>query len=183
MKNNRIIEAGHYYKSKGATQMSIIGWDILKKIKQPNDKTSLLIDDVHALADLHHNERNLSVTKNFNHDADYILMESEMKTTALDILEILKNLPKRKKATLNNGKWFCSGFPITDNQGNPLCVLLDTGLTLTKKRMGFNKGVNILPFYYEEEQRRLLRLIKKTIPDFKLSIILFNDKGEYWEMY
>lgn len=84
-------------------------------------------------------------------------MESAVRPEAETILSILQQLPKKKRARQNgNGKWFVSGIPLTDDAGRPLCVLWDAGLTLRKQALGFEGGVNILPFFYEQEHEFLV---------------------------
>ena len=186
MKENkrRILEAGHYYKSKGPTVNSVMGWKILQQIRHDGDRTMLFIDDIHSIGDLHQNERNLEVVYNFKPQADYEIMESAVNELALEVLDKLKNLTRRKKAKQRNGsnQWFCSGFPVTNGRGNPLCILLDAGLTVKKQQLGFNNGVNILPCYYEEQQSRLLKIVKKGLPDFNLQVILFDESSHHWEI-
>ena len=110
-----------------------------------------------------------------------MVLESDMKPLAFEFLELLKTLPNSKKAKKRNGgkAWFCSGHALINDNGEPLCLLLDAGLTLYKQSLGFAEAVNILPYYYEEEQRALLRLVSKVMPDFRLEVILFDDEKNY----
>lgn len=179
---SRIIEAGHYYLAKGPTDWSRMGSQIMERIKLPSDKTMIFIDDIHPLKDMSQSEIKLPPIS-FNHNFDYLIMESNVLEEARCVLEVLKKLPKRSRCRTNgNSRWFCSGFPVTDEQGFPNCVLLDTGLTLRKQSLGFAKGINILPYFYEEQQRKLLRIVKKAIPAFLLEVILYNLDGSFWRM-
>jgi len=177
-----ILESGHYYQAKGVTKLSEIGWSVLENLKSSRDETVLYVDDVHGVEDVGEEERNLPVIP-FIADADNTILESAMVPYALTILEKLKNLSRKKRARVgNDGRWFCSGFSVTNKSGFPNCVLLDAGLTLWKSKQGFKEGINILPWFYESEQRDLLRLIAKAIPDFSLTVILYDLNGKFWEM-
>jgi hypothetical protein len=176
-----ILESGHFYSVKGPTQWSRIGWRILNTLKKNGDKTMLFIDDIHQMMDVHEQERHLPCIP-FDPKPDFSVKESEVSWYAFQVLEILKNLPKRKKARLNGAdarKWHCSGIPLTHANGNPTCILLDVGLTLMKQNIGFVKAVNILPLFYKEQQRGVLRLVEKAMPDFHLEVILFSLDGSY----
>jgi hypothetical protein len=179
----KILEAGHYYLAKGPTLVAVAGWNILEKIRTPEDQTLLFIDDVHSIEDVHEEERDLSIISGFYPSVDYQVKESAVRVHALEVLEMLKALSNGKRAKQNgSGKWFCSGFPITDEEGNPLCVLLDAGLTLFKRQQGFKEGINILPYFYQSEQEQMLRVIRKALPDFSMKVILFDLSGKQWEM-
>lgn len=181
----KILEAGHYYRAKGPTEYSALGWKILEKLKTEDDKSLLFLDDVHPLSDVPKEEQDLP-TIPFAPQPDFTVMESEMDQRGIGFLDILRALSKTKRAKLHNGSgiWHCSGQPLTDPQGRPLCLLLDGGLTLHKRSLGFNEAVNILPNFtaYAEEQRFLLRLIAKAMPEFKLTVILFDLSGKNWVM-
>ena len=178
----RIIEAGHYYAAKGPTQWSQIGWEILERIRTPRDASMLFVDDFHALEDVSECERHLDNVP-FDPNPDVLVREACLSAESAEVLWRLKELPRKRRARTNgNGKWYCSGFPITGEDGQPLCVLLDAGLTLRKQQLGFGEGVNIVPCFYEEEQRQLLRLVGKAIPDFSMVVILFDLDGRSWEM-
>jgi hypothetical protein len=183
-KNSRIIEAGHFYEVKGPTAWSRVGWRILSRIKKPDDKTMLFVDDVHQLSDVHESERNLpNVSFPEVPKQDFLIRESFVKEHALEALDFLKKLPKRKKARFNGGqekRWFCSGVALTHSNEYPTCTLLDLGLTIHKHELGFKNAVNILPLFYEEQQAGLLRLVKKCLPpDFNVTVILFDSNGNY----
>lgn len=178
----RIIEAGHFYQAKGPTTFSELGWGILEKMHSDGDKSLLFIDDVHTLNDVSTDEINLPAVS-FSPKADFIVMESAMRDWGFKFLELLKELPKRKRARKYNGNgvWFCSGFPLTNEAGDPLCLLLDAGLTLYKQSLGCKTAINILPDFYQDEQERLLRLVKKAMPDFLLEVVFFNQKA-HWQL-
>ncbi|HUX36208.1 MAG TPA: hypothetical protein VMV71_04250 [Candidatus Paceibacterota bacterium] len=179
----RILEAGHYYAVKGPTIWSRVGWNAMKGMSISNDRTMLFVDDIHDLTDLSEYEANLP-TVDFKIIPDFIVMESEVVEKARQILETLKRLNKNRRARISSssGKWHCSGFPLTTASGEPNCVLLDAGLTLFKQELGFKKGVNILPMFYEEQQRKLLRIVSKAMPDFSLKVVLYDIKGNLREL-
>ncbi len=178
----RIIETGHYYQCKGPTAWSKAGLAVAEKIRQPNDSLMLFIDDVHPIDDVSAHEVSLP-TVELDVSPDFTFMESDVANEAFHFLNLLKDVtPRKKKAKLEHGSWYCSGFPLTDAEGNPLCVLLDAGLTLRKHNLGFKNGVNVLPKFYEEEQYRLKRLLRKVLPEFDLSVILFDLDGNHWSL-
>lgn len=154
-----IIEAGHYYQKKGPTIWSQVGWGLIElfietRYSEENTKRMLFIDDVHSIENVNASEIHLPNIE-FNPKVDYLVFESSMNEFAFEILQKLTSdtLSKKSRARMHNGgSWFCSGFPITHNNGNPKCVLLDAGLTLYKQKLGFDSGINIVPFFYEEEQ-------------------------------
>jgi hypothetical protein len=180
---SRIIEAGHYYQSKGPTEWSQVGWSVMQNVRAEEDKTMIFVDDFHTLKDVSQLETDLPVV-DFHPHADYTVMESAMVEYARDALGILQNLPKRRRARTNRlSRWYCSGFAITDNRERPLCLLLDLGLSLYKWRMlGFCEGINIVPCFYEEEQRRLCRLMAKAVPSFSLEVLLYDLRGKHWKL-
>ena len=178
----RILEAGHYYVAKGPTIWSLRGWEVLSKLRQSDDKTLLFIDDVHDIDDVVDEERDLS-TENFNPEADFTVLESAVGLEADLIINALKLLPNGKGLKRNGeGRLFVSGIPLTVPGGFPSCVLLDAGLTWRKRALGFDEGVNILPYFYERQQKNLLRVVRKAIPDFRLRVILFDRVGNFWDM-
>src|SRR5574343_667383 len=156
----RIIEAGHYYAAYGPTIWSQIGVDIIGQIRCITDKTMLFIDDVHPVANVSHFEKEESII-DLDYRPDYTVMESDMVKPATDLLEKLLSLPSKKRAHLNNkdGKYYISGFAITNKESKPLCVLLDAALTVHKYNMGFNHIINVLPDYYEHEQEHLVKIL------------------------
>ena len=176
----RILEAGHY-SAKGPTIWSVIGWEIMLEVRCENDKSLLFIDDVHPLENVSADERSLPTVK-FDPRHDFLVLESDVISKALQVLSILQTLPKKRAARMNSGRWFCSGSSLVTEAGLPSCVLLDAGLTLLKNQLGFWEGVNILPYFYEDEQRKLLRLIAKALPEFRLQVILYDRAGRYWNI-
>lgn len=179
----RIIEAGHYYRAKGPTRWSEVGWEIMEKMRSSQDRSLLFIDDVHQLEDVSPLERDLPVN-GFAPVTDFTVMESAMEQYALDALAILRVLPKKRKARQSRaGRWHCSGFSITDNRERPLCVLLDLGLSLYKWRtLGFQRGINVVPCFYQEEQSQLNRLMAKVMPNFSLEVMLYDLSGKCWPL-
>lgn len=180
---SKLLEAGHYYLAKGPTEYSRVGWEILKALQCAGDKTLLFLDDIHERSDVHVEEIDLPVVEAFTPVADHTIFESEVAAEAFEILEILCGLPKAKRARRNGeDRWFCSGFPITNSFGNPLCVLLDAGLTLKKMRLGFSDHVNILPYFYAEQQRQVLKLVAKALPACSTRVVLYKLDGTCWDM-
>ncbi|HOX60601.1 MAG TPA: hypothetical protein PLV72_01180 [Candidatus Magasanikbacteria bacterium] len=178
----RLIEGGHYYADKGATIWSIRSWEVLQKIKKPDDKTLIFVDDIHPRTAMAKEERDLE-TFEFNPAFDFQVFESSVCVEAKTVLALLQELPKKKRARKNSdGRWFVSDFALTDSRGFPLCVLLDAGLTLRKQTFGYSECVNVLPYFYEEEQRHLLRIIDRIMPNFHLEVVFFNLEGEFWNL-
>lgn len=178
----RILEAGHYYVAKGPTIWSLRGWEVLSKLRQSDDKTLLFIDDVHNIDDVVDEERYLS-TENFNPEADFTILESAVVSETDLIMAALRLLPNGKGPKRNGeGRLFVSGVPLFTPSGFPSCVLLDAGLTWRKRALGFDEGVNILPCFYEMQQKNLLRVVRKAIPNFRLRVILFDLAGNFWDM-
>ena len=177
----RILEAGHYYPAKGPTIWSVVGWEIMLGMRADNDTSMLFIDDVHDLGDVSPDEALLPKVE-FNPNPDLVVLESEFVEKAWEFLELLKKLPRKRRARNNSGKWYCSGFPLVTKSGMPNCVLLDAGLTLLKSELGFLEGVNILPKFYEEQQTKLLRLVAKALPNFHLRVVLYDLDGKSWEL-
>jgi len=144
----KVIESGHYYSAKGPTAWSSVGWSILEKIRGPEDRTLLFVDDVHGLRDVSEREAILP-NIDFSLNPDYLVLESEMMVPARGVLGRLQNLPNGSRPRTNGDgvvKW--RGFPILSRR--PHCVLLDAGLMLHKHRLGFSRALNILPNFYEE---------------------------------
>lgn len=175
-----ILEAGHYYESWGPTKWSVVGWEVMQRIKQDKDETMLFIDDVHGQESVPPQESTLE-KEDLDFDPDHIVRESEVKFKAWEILDILHTFPKKKRPKKDRARrWRYSGNPITTSQGEPNCLLLDAGLTLLKREYGFKEGVNILPRFYEEQQKNLLHLVEKAIPDFHLQCVFYDLEGNYW---
>jgi len=178
---SRIIEFGHYYMAHGPTALSLIGFKISEEIKEPGDKTLLFVDDIHDIGDVNEQERCLPPVE-FDPQSDFRINESEVFDSAFAALEVLKGLPKKHRARFNgNGvkKWHCSGFSLTHENGDPTCMLIDVGLTVRKHGMGFGSAINVLPEFYEEQQKGVQRLVRKIIPDFHMEAILFSQNGNY----
>lgn len=183
-----LIESGHFYSARGPSAWSITGWKILKSIKKKGDQTLLFIDDIHSLEDVNEQERDLPRVP-FDPKPDFLLKESELFDDAFAALEILKTLTKRKKArrSKRTNKWYCSNIALTDSNGEPTCTLLDVGLSMRKLHMGFSVAVNILPDFYEDQQKGVFRLVQKIIRkleiEFELVVILFSLNGEYRRIF
>jgi len=48
--------------------------------------------------------------------------------------------------------------------------------------MGFTSGINVLPYFYENQQRHLLNVLAKALPDFFLTVVLFNADKKGWRL-
>lgn len=180
---SRIIEAGHYYRAHGPTSSSNTGWKLLEKIRANTDKTLLWIDDVHGPNQVPEDELRNEVIS-FNPCPDFLKLESEMIPYAHKVFELLKNLPKRKRPRQRkDGGWSLNGrVRLYWSDGFPSCVLLDAGLSLWKNEQGFQVGVNILPECYAKEQLDLLLILRKSLPNFRQEVLLFNEEGELREI-
>ena len=169
----RIIEACHYYLSVGFTENAQAGLKEALAIKQEGDSLMLFIDDVHTEEQAPLEERTSRIIQS-NLRFEYTVYESEMIPYALEALEALLLLSRKKRAKKRGSQYFCSGFPITSQDGSPNCVLLDLGLCIYKKRLGYMQGVNILPEYYRAQQDNLHRLLKKMNIGFTLETIYYS---------
>jgi len=177
-----IWEAGHYYEAKGPTIWASLGWDVMQGLMNPsrNAHSMLFIDDVHPIGEVSSHERDMPCVQ-FNPlpAPEHIVLESEVKDETADVLERLKLLPRRRRArwTWNPSRWSCSGFSLTNTKEEPLCLLYDLALTLRKYNLGYRRGINVLPEFYASQQRPLLQIANKLLPDFTLSTVLFNKNG------
>ncbi len=180
-----VLEGGHYYQCKGPTTWSLIGWMLVQELQKPGQETMIFIDDVHGLKDLHPAEACLPGFKTLpKPEADITFLESDCVEPAFRTLEKLssKDIPRKKRAKKKGEQWFCSGAAITDGKGFPLCVLLDLALSLQKQEMGFQRIINILPQFYEQQQTHLRKLMNKIVPELTHSAILYDLHGQHWEM-
>src|SRR3989344_4535382 len=175
-----VIEAGHYYEAKGPSAWSQAGWEILSALATPEDGRLLFIDNVHSLEQMSGHERHL---ERVNFDPrpapTHIIYESDVRVDAEDALIKLKLLPRRRRARKSGRAQVtrCSGFPLIGSNGKPTCLFLDIGLTWRKFNLGFRYVVNVLPHFYEEEQRQLRRIMRKALPELQLDVILFDLDG------
>ena len=177
-----IWEAGHYYKDFGPTKWSTTGWNILRDLIHQDDYSMLFIDDVHPRQDVHDLEQCEEIVEFLPQPyPDFFLSESAMQDAAFTALKHLSSLSRRKRARLTwrPRRWSCSGFPLTTPDGYPLCLLFDLGLTWHKYHLGFRKVINILPFFYESEQRGLIRIARKVMPDLNMEVILYHLNGQW----
>lgn len=175
-----IWEAGHYYHAKGPTAWSQAGWNVMASLAHRRDARMLFVDDVHPETCVHHRERGFDrITFDPRPKPTHLAVESEMLEHGKIALEHLKKLPKRRRARKTGGRWHCSGFPLEGCSGQPLCLFFDLGLTWYKRQLGFRRAINVVPEFYAEEQRRLVRLVNKAMPDFQLAVIL-HDIGGAW---
>lgn len=180
-------EGGHLYQSKGPTMWSVVGWDILTSLRGPDDHTVIMVDDVHGIELLDPRERSLDPVR-FKPDPEpcFVVKESDMAIPGHRVLELLKQLPRRRRArqTMHPRRWCCSGFALTTpnggGPGEPLCLLYDLGLTWHKyHRFGFCRMVNILPEFYLTEQKALIRIARKVMADVDIRAVLYDLDGNW----
>lgn len=202
-----IWEGGHFYSSKGPTAWSVKGWEILSKLCAPGDHTMVLVDDVHAIDLVNPAERNMPVIADFAPNPFLMVWESEMARMGFEVLGELQRLsgyergeerrtrlilddgtraiPRRHMVRYVKNQWCCSGYPLTtvsengSGSGKPLCLLYDLGLLVYKVRLGYSRAVNVLPAFYEKEQRALIRIARKVVPGFTIESVLY-DLGGHW---
>jgi hypothetical protein len=181
-----IWEAAHFYRAKGPTIWSAAGWNVMKGLAPATDARMLFIDDVHGMNDVSDWERQLDVVE-FSPDPEptHVFNESDALDGGHRALSYLrsKKLPRTKRAREYKKQWICSGLSLTNKDGIPLCLMYDLGLTWMKWEMGFSKGINVLPHFYENQQRGLLRLVKKALPEFHLRVILHDAEGNHREIF
>ncbi len=180
-----VLEAGHYYESKGPTAWSHKGWDILNSLARPQDARLLFVDDVHSLEDVSECERRLSVIDfEPTPGPTHLVTESSVLPDAFKALKKLRQLSRRKRARITGSSKVmrCSGHSLINGDGTPLCLFYDLGLTWQKYHMGYRRGINILPMSYAQEQQRLLKIVRKALPDFHLDVILYDLNGGYWQL-
>lgn len=176
--NNGGVEAGHYYQAIGPTLLSAVGWKIGQEIIQPNNKSLLLIDDIHPTNPFDHTD----VIDNWNPEPypDIIVYESETIAIAFDIL-VLAN--KHNMVKSHKGKnMFKSGFfPLQLESGQFTCSLLDYALSVMKwGTFDLDYFVNVLPESYQHQQSQLYRLADSLNPLQNLTNKTFN--SYYYEL-
>lgn len=181
-----IWEGGHFYASKGPTVWSVVGWNLLEGLKTLPDHTMVMVDDVHPIELLHPAERDIPIVADFNPRACITVLESAMTEPGREVLSFLTTLPRRRRARYVQHRWCCSGRPLTVpngdkaiNSATPLCLLYDLGLILLKSQMGFQRAVNVLPEFYEPEQRSLIRIARKVVPEFRIEAVLYGLNGKW----
>ena len=175
-----IWEAGHYYVSKGPTAWAQAGWQLMATLASKTDSRMLFVDDIHPIDMVNECERDLDrIDLDLDPLPTHVSVESEMLAHAHEALKALEALPKRHRARKIRGAWHCSGFPLQAESGRPLCLFFDLGLTWRKRQLGFRQAVNVVPEFYAEEQRRLLRLTTKAMPDFNLRVVVHDRHGSW----
>jgi hypothetical protein len=153
------------------------------QLRGEDDHTMVLVDDVHSINQMNATEAEMEVVRGYSPDPCMTVMESAMAKPGFAVLEELKVLPKRQRARhpANQHGWFCSGFQLTTpnrtKPETPTCLLYDLGLTRFKYELGFRRVVNVLPEFYEGEQRALIRLSNKVMPDMRVEATLFDLAG------
>ena len=180
-------EGGHYYESKGPTRLSSIGWNILVQLRRSQGgHTMIMVDDVHKIELVHPLEKALETIAFIpNLEPCFLVKESTMVGPGLAILERLKGLPRRNRArlTMQPRRWCCSGYALTTPNDSgphePLCLLYDLGLTWHKYQLGFRLAVNVLPEFYLTEQKALMRIARKIMPDMDLRAVLYDLDGNW----
>ena len=181
-RGNVVWEGGHYYQAKGPTRWSHEGWQLIARLAEPHESRMLFVDDVHTLEQMHQSE-----LEQCPHEfvpipePTHTVTESSVHGKAFEALERLKCLPKRYRAEQEGtGAWSCAGFQLTKKDGHtPLCLLYDLGLTLHKWELGFMHGINVLPSFYELEQKRLMKLAQRMLSDFHLDVVLYELEGPW----
>jgi hypothetical protein len=178
----RLIEAGHYYAAHGPTIWAVRGWRHLEVMSQSDDRSMLFVDNLHGIEDVPEEEKGLDILT-FSPRADYRALElsGEINDAAEEVFHLLQTPGEQKRVKIRRRRsdqaWMLNGqigMVLKWPDGQPTCVLLDAGLSLYKRRLGFTRGVNILPAHYAGEQDKLLRLVELVIPDFQLDVMLFD---------
>ncbi len=173
-------EAGHYYEAKGPTAWSLAGWKVMAELAHKDDARMLFVDDVHSGMDVHERERDLErIEFDPRPEPTHLAVESAMLSHAHAALGVLDRLPKRQRPRISSGALHCSGYPLISRNGRPLCLLYDLGLTWHKREMGFASVVNVVPEFYVSEQRGLIRLVEKAMPDLDLRVITHDIDGRW----
>lgn len=176
----RVIEGGHYIEVKGLTRWSTRGWEIAQSLRQPGDRTILLVDNLHGTEAVNTLEQDLpNVAQDFT--PDITVMESDLQVQALEVLALLEQAGHVKSNRY--GKFFCASGASTcqliRSDGTPFVVLLDACFTLFKHHLGHDHAINVLPHFYEREQRHLLKIVEVLLPGFTLEVILFDLEGNH----
>lgn len=195
-----IIEAGHLYDAIGQTQWSVVGWKLLAALGRQDDMNVLLVDNIHGEDKMFLEEKVFPegyIKRTDEEDGnrmpyiwdpqpDFVIKESELLPEALASLFLLRRVNAVYRHSKKSEKWFYEDWELTDDYGTPRCLLYDVGFSYWKGRhMGdFVGAVNILPHFYEEEQKKLLALFNHLVvpenPDWKQEVILFDLDGTYW---
>ena len=180
-----VWEAGHFYLAKGPTLWEVAGWSIMAQNAQSADARMLFVDDVHSLEEVDEHQRHLDRVESLpDPEPTHIVKESAMREHAYEAVRILasRELSKRYRAKKVHGVWRCAGYNLESVEGQPLCLLYDLGLTWYKRSLGFTHAINVVPEFYENEQRRLLRLARRAMPDFELSVVLHDIDGNWRQL-
>ena len=158
------LEAGHYYESVGQTLLGAAGWVIANNLIQPKNKTMLLIDDIHGVAEAPHVDA-MDILPAWNPEPvpDIIVKESETVSKAQSLISMFLGnglaKPHKDKIMFKNG-W----FPI-EIKGSPTCAVMDCALSLIKwQDFNLNYFVNVLPKSYAGQQGQLQNLIGGLTP-------------------
>lgn len=176
-----LFNAGFYFQIKGATPNSAKGIEIAKKIKGKEDPILLFVNDYHKIEHISFFEKHLETEKLNLNSVDYGILASSFEESSKNLLLKLQTLKRKKRAKYHwkRKQFFCSGFKITGRNEEILPLMLQVALHINiYEKLGFKEVVNIFPFYYEEEQVILFRLLKKLLPeDSNISTIFFNEDG------
>lgn len=184
-----VWEGGHFYASKGPTMWSVLGWQLLTQLRETGSHTMLLVDDVHPVELVHAAEREMPVIADFCPQACITVLESAMAKPGREVLSALSSreaLSRRHRARYTQHRWNCSGYPLTVPNGSkavaaaqPLCLLYDLGLAKLKHDLGFTRAVNVLPEFYAPEQRALIRIARKVVPNLRIEAVLYDLSGQW----
>ncbi|MCC6448126.1 MAG: hypothetical protein IT215_05510 [Chitinophagaceae bacterium] len=150
--------------------------NLLELEKDIVSSTMLFIDDFHGYECIPIEEKNAPKWETVNDSFlcfDHFLLESTLLERAETVLSMLKSEVGNKVKCSKRDEVFCSGIKLMKEGRVPTCVLLDVALTLYKQELGFNKGLNILPYFYESEQLILKKIISKIMPNFELKNVFF----------
>lgn len=168
-----VIEAGHYYEVHGPSSLSLLGWEIGKKlIAELNaDSLVLFIDDYHQMqyfeepgdtflgSSVAHEEAAIMQS-----EADIVYMESVFAAQALanvtELLEAGGLVKKRGDSITANGARL--GTITANDLGTfvPTCTFLDYLFLCEKANHGENQIV-VLPEIYQHQQDQLDRVVQK----------------------
>lgn len=177
-----VIEAGHYYKVNGPSEMSLKGWKIGKKLAANFDNSSLVlfVDDYHTEQTfLEPGDRYLprdradKAAQFMQDEADYCFSEANFAETAPRKIEELLDdgLVKSKKGVVTVGG-VRLGSVVDNNISSfqPTCVFLDYMLLNAKTEHGETQ-ITVLPDAYKSQQNQLLTVIGKltvsNLSDYK----------------
>ena len=140
-----------------------------------------VIDDVTKLHDVPRPEAELAPflgSKDYSAIADQPTMQLSQFTSSNE--EVLEGLFGAGRS-IQHVPYFYRGYLLVDAELRPQPFLFEAALTLYKSRLCPRGCVNVLPYFYGEQQYALRELVKEIIPDFSLQVILY-DFERFWDM-